>query len=366
MRQAEIGSEYEYPVLPEAAGQSEKPERSGTAEAAFGCIPGDSCLTFTGRGALELVLKEAGVRGRALLPAWCCESMVEPFQRCGLEVSLYPVEPGPEGLHLRLEQIPEDCRVLLWCGYFGFGVPALEAQLLRRFRERGGLVVFDFTHSLLSENPIPEGCDYAAASLRKALPLLSGGLAVSLTGPLKNRPAEKPEEDFLSLREQAMRRKRAFVQAGYQGDKDSFLPLYARANGLLRETAYGRGMDETSRAMLGKLNLRQIAARRRENARVLYQQLQGIDGLRFVFPESQMQAPLFVPVLLSRQRRDAVRQALIRQGIFCPVHWPGLSLPGASEIPERELSLICDQRYGAEEMAFEAQVLREALADTAS
>ena len=92
---------------------------------------------------------------------------------------------------------------------------------------------------------------------------------------------------------------------------------------------------------------------RRSNAHVLYK---GLDGLiQFLFSEEDMDCPLFVPVLL--EHRDQIRQVMIDNKIYCPVHWPkpdGCN----SNLYDMELSLICDQRYGEEDMMRIVKVLK--------
>ena len=64
--------------------------------------------------------------------------------------------------------------------------------------------------------------------------------------------------------------------------------------------------------------------------------------------------PLFVPVLVPEGRRDALRKHLIQNEIYCPVHWPLTEHhkidQRSAAIYENELSLVCDQRYGAADM----------------
>ena len=71
-----------------------------------------------------------------------------------------------------------------------------------------------------------------------------------------------------------------------------------------------------------------------------------------------MDCPLFVPVLL--ENRDKVRKHLTENKIYCPVHWP--KPEGAdSNIYDMELSLICDQRYGVNDMERIVSVLSEVI-----
>lgn len=74
--------------------------------------------------------------------------------------------------------------------------------------------------------------------------------------------------------------------------------------------------------------------------------------------------PLFVPVLFeSKDQRDYVRRKLIDNQIYCPVHWPiPAQIPSeykVNDIVDRELSLICDQRYGLPQIKREIETINE-------
>ncbi len=64
--------------------------------------------------------------------------------------------------------------------------------------------------------------------------------------------------------------------------------------------------------------------------------------------------PLFVPVRVPEGQRDALRRYLIEREIYCPVHWPVSGYHRLTEeeqsFYDEELSLVCDQRYGREDM----------------
>lgn len=103
------------------------------------------------------------------------------------------------------------------------------------------------------------------------------------------------------------------------------------------------------------VNIQRQREIRRRNAHVLYQALEG--QVRFLFTEDRMDCPLFVPVFLP-QGRDELRQRLIRERIYCPVHWPRPKAACSSNLYDAELSLVCDQRYTERDMERMAAVLR--------
>ena len=305
-------------------------------------FPEGTAWYLSGRTALGAVLADIRRRGlacgSAALPAWCCGSMAEPFLRAGIRVEFYPV-----WFDGRLRQEPRtDCDLLLVMDYFGAAGPAPE---LRGYR---GTVIRDETHSLFSARR--DDAAYTFGSLRKWCGVWTGGFARAKNGgalpadSMKNEGAER----YVSLRREAMERKRAYL-AG-RGGKD-YLALFGEAEALL-DTAEGMAQaDPRDRELAGRLDARRIREKRRENAEVLRA------GLRewLMFPDmGEADCPLFVPVLVPGEKRDALRQALTSQEIYCPVHWPAADglRPDARvrAILGSELSLVCDQRYTPEDM----------------
>ena len=69
--------------------------------------------------------------------------------------------------------------------------------------------------------------------------------------------------------------------------------------------------------------------------------------------------PLFVPVLVKDSLRDPLRRFLIGNQIYCPVHWPDAGTGGGKELYAGELSLLCDQRYGQEDMQRQINTIKE-------
>ena len=70
--------------------------------------------------------------------------------------------------------------------------------------------------------------------------------------------------------------------------------------------------------------------------------------------------PIFLPIFMETKERDGLRKHLIEMGIYCPVHWP--KPEGCeSNIYDLELSLICDQRYGIEDMKRIVSVIKEVI-----
>lgn len=308
----------------------------------------DYAFVFSGRTAMETVLQDfRGRAQKALLPDYCCASMIEPFLKAKIPVDFYPVHTA-DGLSVELN-IPDDCTIVLLCNYFGFSADCPK-QELDRFRKRGGTVIEDITHSLFSKAYMYGESNYFVASLRKWGALLSGGFCSKRCGKFTKTPEMHPNAHFLKTKAEAMQLKEEYLHTGEPEKKAQYLQLFSESNRWLAAHWSGLVMDEESRELLAGWDLEQIRTVRKSNASLLYRGLVQCSGVKPLFPVERMDCPLFVPVCIEAGRRDAVRQRLIDEEIYCPVHWPHPDAKCASPLYDTELSLICDQRYGEKDM----------------
>ncbi len=303
-------------------------------------FPVEGALVFSGRTAIETVLKEVPFAKKAVLPSYCCDSMIEPFIKAGIGVEFFSVE-YKDGLNIDV-QIPEHADILLWCNYFGYSTPMPD---MSSFKNNGGIIIEDITHSLFSSSPNSFQSDYLVASVRKWEPIYCGGYCASVGGNLKYIPMITPPDDFVKLRDSAMRLKAEYLDDLNEDKKQKFLSMFVDGNNWLSDNYSGLTVDNESVQFLESVDMEKQKQARLRNARVLYDGLR--DKVDFLFPKEDMECPLFVPIVI--QNRNEVRKALVENKIYCPVHWPK-PVGCSSNLYELELSLICDQRYDEEDM----------------
>lgn len=309
-------------------------------------------IVFSGRTAIETVLNNTPDAKKAALPSYCCESMIIPFHKAGIEVDFYDVW-YEDSLHTNID-IPLDIDILLWCNYFGFKT---EMPDISYFKERGGIVIEDITHSFLSEQQYHSQSDYLVASLRKWEPIYCGGYCAATKGELQYIPDTEPSDDFIRLKHQAMNLKSEYLADHDELKKPEFLRMFGESNKWLAENYSGLAIDSWSREYLSTVDIPGQREIRRSNARVLYDGLK--DKVQFMFSEESMDCTLFVPIIL-REGRDRIRRGLTENSIYCPIHWPKPQYC-ESNLYDMELSLICDQRYNEEDMMRIVKVLKELL-----
>ncbi len=301
-----------------------------------GLFPEVTQWFLSGRSALQAIINEMGETGSVSLPSWCCDSMIKPFVDAGLEVHFYPVYWSEGRL---IQEWSFNCDVLFLIDYFGYtgAIPDLSG-----FK---GTVVRDVTHSIFSTTY--SDADYFFGSLRKWCGVWTGGYAWAKDG----RKLETRHEDdsgYVNLREKAMQQKAEYIR-GQLKDK-CYLHIFDKAEELLESAGSIIAADRDVQ-IAKQLDIETIKNRRRTNAAVLRPAFS--DWL--IFPElSSNDVPMFVPVLVPDGKRNELRRYLIKNQIYCPVHWPVSDyhrLDGKGQfIYDNELSLVCDQRYTKEDM----------------
>jgi len=291
-----------------------------------------------GLRAIAVELRDRGIQDIAL-PSWCCETMITPFVNNGVAVSFYPVTVDATGnFHQDMTQVKT--QALLIMDYFGF--QAGDAHVPEGYH---GVVVRDTTH-----RPFTGGyCDaqYYVGSLRKWAGFWTGGY---VRGNLSYQvELGQCDANYVGVCVDAMKAKERYI-ASETNAKEDFLRQFSVAEATLdSKYIYGATVRDVDCAK--HLDVDSIFHHRRKNAQML------IDGLREICLFKQIESidcPLFVPVIVPDGKRDELKKYLIKQEIYCPVHWPVSEYHQLSDgekfIYDNELSLVCDQRYKEADM----------------
>lgn len=313
----------------------------------------DGLFVLSGRTAIDLILQDI-LKHRSVknvyMPAYCCDSMIAPFLRLNIRVDFYDMFFDGR---LKYEiDADKNTDILYVSNYFGYE-NTLSEDMIRHFKAKGSIILYDRTHSYLIEDEYVTS-DYAFVSLRKWMGVATGAEVEGLDSvSLSVCP-------FSEVKIQAMEAKCHYLQGDLSVEKTAFLEAFARFGKMLESDYRNYGMDNLSYALLKSQDMGQMRAQRRANATYLHENLQ----LDFLGELSDNSCPLFVPVIFgSHAERENLRKALVGAQIYCPVHWPKNSLITSdmkvNQLFDCELSLICDQRYGQEEMAFIVKKIKE-------
>ena len=313
----------------------------------------DGLFVLSGRTAIDLILQDILIHRsvkNVYMPAYCCDSMIAPFLRMNISVDFYDMFFDGK---LKYEiDADKNADILYVSNYFGYE-NTLSEDIIKHFKAKGSIILYDRTHSYLMEDDHVVS-DYAFVSLRKWMGVATGAEIEGLDSVnLSACP-------YAEVKIQAMKAKYHYLNGDLSVEKNAFLEDFARFGKQLESDYCNYGMDNLSYALLKSQDLEQMRAQRRANAAYLHENLQ----LDFLGELSGKACPLFVPVIFkSHAEREKLRKALVGAQIYCPVHWPKNSLITSTmrvnQLFDCELSLICDQRYGLEEMAFIVKKIKE-------
>lgn len=316
---------------------------------------------LSGRTAIAYIIKDILTRSefkKVALPEYCCASMIEPFVFKGVEIIFY-------GIYSNYEEIFENADVVLVMDYFGYGSESTLkfAELCKSKRK---ILVVDATQTAFSRLKTYQLADYVLVSYRKWTDCLCAAV-YSRNGFLIDAP-EKKNDVYVASWRSAATMKRKYLLYGSES-KVAFLDLYRNANKLLWESYEDSIAPKEEIERFESIDSDYLRYRRRANAMILIKAIiknsKGRESSARLMYENlgEEDCPLFVPIFVNAAIRDKIQKQLIDAGCFCPIHWPiDLKYPYVrAEYYDREISLICDQRYGEKEIMWEAEKVSKAI-----
>ena len=305
----------------------------------------DSCFTFSGRNAIDVALRDALKEERVnkiYAPSYCCVSMLQSFIDRGLKIEFYKVEYQNGAFTYQIPKTDSHSIVLIM-SYFGLDTSDAHRQIAE-LKKYGTIVIEDITHSLLHLIPASEHSDYLVVSLRKWFAIPTGGWVGKRNGKL----AEKPNIDSnhaVAEKIFGMKEKYDYL-TGKIDSKEDFLLVNAKFDNDLIHVDRMLKIDDTSKGIVDSTDIKAVIDQRRRNTATLMEGLNDLNGTIMTLPSVVLDqdVPLFLPIFMKTEDRDALRMHLISKGIYCPIHWPEV-MGTEIGIRAKELSLICDQRY---------------------
>ena len=322
---------------------------------------------LSGRTALQHVVDDIRAHHRlkcVALPAYCCGSMIAPFYDAKeIEITFYSSQSVQD-------KAIQKADVVLIMDYFGY-YSASTVEFVMACKDQSKTTIFDATQMAFSATEAKEWSDYVIVSYRKWADILVA-TAYCKAGFLINA-CTKHHSQYNSLWRMAADIKAEYLKSG-SGAKKAYLSLYASANALLDRDYKGYSAEADELKKFDAIDIPLLIAKRRENAEYLTTAVMRYSekwrkfskSVELMFPMlSYRDCPLFVPILVDAVKRDEIRKQLIEADIYCPAHWPiDVRYPyHETDSHKREISLVCDQRYGIDDMEREIKALSKAVLD---
>lgn len=312
-------------------------------------------FALSGRTALDLIIEDIFLARKVesvYMPSFCCESMIEPFVKHGVNPVFYDVVVGNGGLECCYED--NSCDIVFLIDYFGFLGNSI-IDYAKQQKTLGKIVIYDTTHSLFCRGIDYKEFDYTFASIRKWF-AINGGLAIK-NGIWNKHFSLINNSEYELTRNAAFNLKRDYIIGRVSEEKkELFLKLYADAEERLDHDYKMYQMPYKDSKILELYDYQELINKRRQNAKYLIDNLLGLENVTLLYNGiRENDVPLFIPIRV-KGRRDYLRKKLIEQKIYLPIHWPVSKYHKLSsltnEIYREELSVVCDQRYDLDDMEF--------------
>ena len=320
----------------------------------------------SGREALHLValnLNPDKNHPIVLMPAYCCHSMVDPFENAGWEVEYYRLN---EDLTVDLDYLTNLLvtirpKAALTMNFYGSASTVNAVAIIKNgFPEC--VCIEDFSHCTFSFADIfNTQVDYYVTSIRKSVGVCDGSVIIS-KAPLDESVVEDEETEFMTARRDCQKLKAEYTFTHDAARKNIFFPELRRQEGRLDAFEGVHRISKTGKEMLAVLNGEYIRYARQKNMAHILDLLKGkvesVPGIERCIDG----APFSLPILV--KNRDEMQQKLAKRGVYAPVLWPICDearavCPVSARMADEMLSIPMDQRYGYDDIEDIANIIME-------
>ncbi len=304
----------------------------------------------SGRCALYAILKDIEHQlGKCeiLLPDYLCESVTKTVKDLFWGYHFYHIKTN---LHMDKRFLTEgkflNHKVILLIDYFGMTDLTEDIAFIKSISP-DAIIIADCVQAFFSMNKYD--ADYSFTSFRKWFPCPDGAAVIkNMSGSIieLNLPHSKWAE--YKYAGNILKQYSLFVD-------DSIALELLKTGEKLLEKEYLSCWNESGKNIYFALDFDNISRCRQENAKLLHKELDKLK-IKHIYVENT--TPLFIPIFITA--RDKLKKLFASNNIFTPTHWPHISrtINGTNLLYDKELSLICDQRYGIEDMLRQIKILK--------
>ena len=293
----------------------------------------DALALSCGRACLSYLIEQREIR-KIALPDYNCDVVAEACRAHGIRMRYYTVGADLRPADLRLD---EDEWIYL-VNYYG----QLTKDELQRYAKRFPKLIVDNAQAYF-DSPLA-GVD-TIYTCRKFVGVADGGFLYT-AAPAKELPRDESLERM------------DFVLGRFERTAGEFFAASTRNNDSLSTTP--KRMSALTENLLHAVDYERIKKQRTENFRTLHEGLGALNSLKLRAVEGAYVYPLMRP------EGQTLRRKLIERKIYIPQLWGNVpeeqpADSAACMLAERIIPLPCDQRYGAEEMAFIIAAVRDCI-----
>lgn len=299
----------------------------------------------------------------ALLPAYTCSTVINPFIQKGWFIVYYKIN---KDLTIDCDNIIEKAKefspeIVLFHPYYGTDLEEAEVNALIQVKKYAKFIIEDATQCLYSLKKY-DFVDFKVCSLRKWYPIPDG--AFLDTGFSMSDSYLNENSLFIVNQLDAMYLRNVYFQTNDETIKKISIRLHKLANTEASKTIVSHRISSYSKIVLDNIDVENCKNRRFENFVFLDSQLKESDSIYKVIKKYRVgSAPLYFPVYVAD--REKIQKELAARHVYAPILWPlyetkMLIDESISYIYEHILLIPCDQRYDLTDMAFVVRLLNEA------
>ena len=322
----------------------------------------------SGREALHLVALNLNAEKDlpvVLMPAYCCHSMVDPFEKAGWKVVYYKLNDNLTADLDYLSRLLVEVRpkAVLTMNFYG-SASTMDAVSVIKCGYPECVCIEDFSHCTFCLSDIyNEQVDYYVTSIRKSVGVCDGSVIIS-KAPLDESIVGDNETEFMTARRDCQKLKAKYTYTRDAAKKNIFFPELRRQEGELDNFAGVHRISKTGKEMLAVLNGESIRYARQKNMAhildLLKEKVESVPGIEKCLDG----APFSLPILVNN--RDEVQQKLAKRGVYAPVLWPICDearavCPVSARMADEMLSIPMDQRYNWDDIEDIAKIVLETI-----
>jgi dTDP-4-amino-4,6-dideoxygalactose transaminase len=272
-------------------------------------------IYYTGGGihSLHLILRNLNFLKDeyCLLPSYLCPTILYPFNDLNIKYKFYKVD---QNLNIDLSffnnSINSKCKAVFFINYFGFSHSDVTINYLQQLKKKGIIIIEDAAQSFFSDFTSVIG-DFCFNSFRKFLPMDASVIISNL--PLNSGRLKKYSKyTFYKNLGQLFR---YFNYKTGIGFSKTFQSFFKKAENEYYKN-FSKGFDRYNKYFLERTNFEKLIKKRRDYFSILLKEFEGISFFKEL-PDGV--TPLGFPIIY--EKRDELKKYLIKESIFCPVHW---------------------------------------------
>lgn len=309
-------------------------------------LSNDFSLFFSGRSALYNLLK-AGIENykwqNIYVPGFYCHEVVDFIRKLPVNVVYYDFNPFVDCN--KQELYWDDINTNVVINVFYFGIKKLELSSYSNL-----IQIEDLTHCISQIND--STADYCFGSLRKELPIPTGGFCSSPKNHILPSGESNYKSEQISIEKLTAMNLKTNYLAGKFSNKDLIRNLFGEAENKFKSLYTNAAIPQTSKAILDYLNCEKILEAKCNNIKLALSLLKSNHWFTYNLNSVKKDAFGLIINCINASVQSALKNFLIFNNIYPAVLWPSQIMERDIEVENKILFVHLDFRYDHNDVHF--------------